>query len=107
MSEASVAKVKNIPSASLGGPGLADPHECSIAAIEALSGAVGVGMRLTSMQLEVSAKQVGQGAVAVRARVDKRTRSIAFASVEAVAGGEMVFRAQGLFGLVSTRAGGS
>jgi acyl-coenzyme A thioesterase PaaI-like protein len=100
MSEASVTEAKAVSAASLGGPGPADPQKCSAAALEALGEAVGAGMRLTSVQLDVSSKTLGSGEVSVRARVDKRTKSIAFASVEALAGEEMVFRAQALFGVV-------
>ena len=55
-------------------------------------------MRLTSMQLDVSSKALGQGNIEIRAGVDKQTKSIAFVSVEALSGEEMVFRAQALFG---------
>jgi hypothetical protein len=60
-------------------------------------------MRLTSLALELAAQPLGSGEVALATRVDKKTRSIVFASVEASAGGTLVFSAQGLF----SPAGGS
>jgi hypothetical protein len=97
MSEASTADVKAIPAAALGGPGRPDPARCSQAAIEALSHAAGPEMRLTQMQLDVSSRLLGQAEVSVRARIDKATRSIVFASVDASEGDDMIFRAQALF----------
>jgi hypothetical protein len=82
----------------LGGPGPADATLCSIAAVGILSASVGEAMRLASVQLEVSSKPVGEAPVVLRTKIDKRTKSIAFASVEALTGDEMVFRAQALFG---------
>ncbi|HEV7690259.1 MAG TPA: hypothetical protein VGO52_05530 [Hyphomonadaceae bacterium] len=82
----------------LGGPGPADATLCSIAALSVLSATVGEAMRLASVQLEVSSKPVGAAPVVVHTKIDKRTKSIAFASVEALTGDEMVFRAQALFG---------
>jgi hypothetical protein len=96
MSDASEART--ISADDLGGPGPADATMCSIAAISVLSAATGDTMRLSSMQLEVSSKPIGDAGVTVRTKIDKRTRSIAFASVEALTEDEMVFRAQALFG---------
>jgi hypothetical protein len=56
------------------------------------------GFRLTTMQIDLASRPVGASEVAIRVRIDKRTKSIVFASVEAMAGEQMVFRAQGLFG---------
>jgi hypothetical protein len=58
---------------------------------------------LTSLALELAAQPLGLGEVAITARVDKRTRAIVFASVEARAGDALAFSAHGLF----SPAGGS
>jgi hypothetical protein len=54
-------------------------------------------MRLTQIQLDMASHAIGQNEVTISTRIDKRTRSIVFASAEARAGGELVFRAQALF----------
>jgi hypothetical protein len=97
MSDVSTGDVTTVAGASLGGPGSPDAARCSLAAIEALSRVAGVDMRLTQIQLDVSSHAIGQNEVAINARIDKRTRSIVFASVEARAADELVFRAQALF----------
>jgi hypothetical protein len=104
MSDASTAETKNIPTAIVGGPGRPDPARCSLAAIEALTAVAGSDMALTQIQLDVSSHAIGQRNVEVRAKVDKRTRSIVFASVEALSGEEMVFRAQALLSRKSDSA---
>jgi len=98
--EADIIKVQ---AATLGGPGAVDPVRCSQAAIDALSRAAGSGLRLTSLALEVTAQCLGHDEIAMRTKVDKRTRAIVFASMEARAGDTLVFSAQGLF----SPAGGS
>jgi hypothetical protein len=97
MKDASTTDVKMVPAARLGGPGRPDPASCSLAAIEALAAVVGGDMGMTQIQLDVASRAVGQADVQVHAKIDKRTRSIVFASAEAQAGGEMIFRAQALF----------
>jgi hypothetical protein len=81
----------------LGGPGAPDPRECSGHAMIALGEAAGPEMRLTSLSLEVASHLLGDGEVALTIKVDKRARSIAFASVEARSGDKLVYSAQGLF----------
>lgn len=98
MSNAVTAEIKKLPAASLGGPGRPDPARCSLAAIEALTAVAGNDTALTQIQLDVSSRVLGLSDVHVRPKVDKRTRSIVFASVEALSGEEIVFRAQALFG---------
>ena len=66
-------------------------------AIDALSRIAGPDMAMTSLQLDVSSHSLGDGQAEILARIDKRTRSILFASAEANAGGEPIFRAQALF----------
>jgi hypothetical protein len=97
MSDAATADITTISAAALGGPGRPDAAKCSIAAIEALDRVAGVDMAVTQMQIDVSSLALGQGEVAIHARIDKRTKSILFASVDAHAGDQMVFRAQALF----------
>jgi hypothetical protein len=70
---------------------------CSQAAIEALSRVAGPEMKLTQIQIDLSSHAIGENGIAIRAQIDKRTRSIVFASAEATAGGAIVFRAQALF----------
>lgn len=82
---------------SLGGPGSPDPHKCSEHAMTALGQAAGVEMRLASLSLDVTSQELGETPVDVKVRVDKRARSIVFASIEARSEGRLVYSAQGLF----------
>jgi len=97
MSDASTADKTSVPAASLGAPGRPDPARCSLAAIEAFSRIAGPDLAMTSLQLDISSHTLGDGQAEILARIDKRTRSILFASVEANVGGELAFRAQALF----------
>lgn len=97
MSDATIQDKTNISGQELGGPGKPDPARCSQAAIAALSRIAGRDMRLAQVQLDMASREIGEGGVAVIARIDKRTRSILFASVEGRANDELVFRAQALF----------
>jgi hypothetical protein len=97
MSDTAAITEQKLQASRLGGPGPADPKLCSTAAIDALLQLAGADISLNSLQLEVSSKPLGLAEVVVGARIDKRTRSIAFVSCEAMSGDEMVFRAQGLF----------
>lgn len=69
---------------------------CAATAIAAM-GQVSGGLRMTSLALELASQDIRDGAVEIRTTVDKRTRSILFVSVEAWAGDQLVFTAQGLF----------
>ena len=89
--------VGRVSSLNVGGPGLPDPLHCSQAAAEALTMAAGAGLRLSSFSLDLAGHAVGEDDVTIRTRIEKRTRSIVFASVEARAGEAFVFSAQGLF----------
>ena len=97
MSAAAETSARFVSGASLGAPGSGDPARCSGAAIEALSGVAGPGFGMTSLALDVASAKLGPGEIEVRAQVDKRTRSIVFASAEAWQGEQLVFSAQGLF----------
>ena len=97
MSTAAETRARIVSGASLGAPGPADPERCSAVAIEALSHAAGEGFGMTSLSLDVASAKLGAGDVEIRARVEKRTWSIAFASAEAWLGEQLVFLAQGLF----------
>jgi hypothetical protein len=90
-------QVRHVSSASLGGPGLADSARCSQAAAEALATAAGPGLRLSSLSLDLAGHAMGRGDVEITTRIDKRTRAIVFASVEARVADALVFSAQGLF----------
>jgi len=98
MSDATIADKISVSGARLGAPGRPDPARCSLTAIEALSRIAGADMAMTSLQFDVSSHALTDGQVEILARIDKRTRSILFASVEARMGGALIFRAQALFG---------
>jgi len=97
MTDQMMATMKHVTGASLGGPGAPEPELCSRAAIAALAEAAGPGMRMTSLALDVASHAIGEGMVEVATTIDKRAKSIVFASVEARLGAAMVFSAQGLF----------
>ncbi len=81
----------------LGGPGAPDPQKCSAHALASLGAAAGVDMRLASLSLDVTSHELGEAPVSITVRVDKRARSIVFASIEARSDGRLVYSAQGLF----------
>jgi hypothetical protein len=97
MTDQTLASMKHVTGASLGGPGAPEPEECSRMAIAALEEAAGPEMRMTSLALDVASHVIGEGMVELTTTVDKRARSIVFVSVEARMGAAMVFSAQGLF----------
>ncbi|MEQ1781311.1 MAG: hypothetical protein ABMA14_08125 [Hyphomonadaceae bacterium] len=65
--------------------------------IALLGEAAGEGMRMASLALDLTTNALGERPVEVTVRIDKRARSIVFASAEARAGDDLVFTAQGLF----------
>ena len=81
----------------LGGPGAPDPQKCSEHAMLTLGEAAGADMRLASLSMDVTSHALGVAPVAIIVRVDKRARSIVFASIEARSDGRLVYSAQGLF----------
>ena len=81
----------------LGAPGAPDPSTCSAYAIRVLGDAAGADMRMASIALDVTSHTLGDEAVELSVRIDKRARSIVFASCEARAEGRLVFSAQALF----------
>lgn len=97
MSDQTLATLKQIPAAELGGPGAPDPELCAKAAIRALGEAAGTSFRMNSLALDVASHAIGAGMVEVATKTDKRARAIVFVSLEARMGGAMVFSAQGLF----------
>jgi hypothetical protein len=99
MSDNSPYEVR-ISSAQLGGPAAPDVTLCSAKVVELLSAAAGEGMRMASLSLDVTSFALGEAEVSVAVRVDKRARSIVFASAEARSGEQLVFSAQGLFSRV-------
>lgn len=62
-----------------------------------LGEAAGADMRLASLSLDVTSQALGEAPVSITVRVDKRARSIVFASIEARSDGRLVYSAQGLF----------
>ena len=86
-----------ISATGLGGPGAPDAQKCSEHAMNALGQAAGPEMRLASLSLDVTSQELGETPVAVMVSVDKRARSIVFASIEARSEGRLVYSAQGLF----------
>lgn len=101
MTDQTLATMKHVTNASLGGPGAPEPEQCSRAAIAALAEAAGPDMRMTSLALDVASHAIGEGMVELATRVEKRAKSIVFVSVDARMGASMVFSAQGLFSRVS------
>ena len=97
MTTTTVPDLRTIPATALGAPGAPDPARCSLVAIEALARSAGQGLRLTSIALDVASHPLSPGEVAIRTIVDKRSRSIVFASIDARLGNQLVFSAQGLF----------
>lgn len=89
-----------IPPSQLGGPGAPDVTRCSAKVVELLSAASGEGMRMASLSLDVTSFALGEAEVSISVRVDKRAKSIVFASAEARSGEQLVFSAQGLFSRV-------
>lgn len=86
-----------ISATGLGGPGAPDAQKCSEHAMNVLGQAAGPEMRLASLSLDVTSQELGETPVAVMVSVDKRARSIVFASIEARSEGRLVYSAQGLF----------
>lgn len=87
------------PSGQLGGPGAPDPALCAARAIALLGEVAGGDMRMSSLAIDVTSHPLGGQDVTIAVRVDRRTKSIVFASAEARAGNQLVFAAQGLFSL--------
>lgn len=81
----------------LGGPGAPDPQKCSQHAMQSLGEVAGTDMRLASLSLDVTSHALGDTPVSITVRVDKRARSIVFASIEARSDGRLVYSAQALF----------
>jgi len=100
MSDETLASMKHIPAADLGGPGSPVAEQCSATAIAMLGEAAGDEFRMTSLSLDVASHAIGVGMVEVATRIDKRAKAIVFASVEARMGSALVFSAQGLFSRV-------
>lgn len=99
--DAATSIKKTLNGAELGGPAAADPTLCSARVIALLSEAAGEGMRMASLALDVTTNVLGERSIEVMVRIDKRARSIVFASAEARAGDDLVFTAQGLFSRAS------
>lgn len=97
MSDLTLATMRHIPAADLGGPGSPEAALCSDTAIELLGDAAGEGFRMTSLSLDVASHAIGEGMVEVAVKIDKRAKAIVFASAEARMGSSLVFSAQGLF----------
>lgn len=57
-------------------------------------------MRVASLSLDIASHALGSDPVEAAVSVDKRAKSIVFASVEARAEGRLVYSAQGLFSRV-------
>lgn len=80
----------------LGGPGRADPSACALVAVRLLSGAA-ADLPLTSITVEMAAGRLEVGGdVVCEVRIDKRTRTVAFATLEARSGGALLFVARAL-----------
>lgn len=95
--EAADSLKRTLTSSDLGGPAAADPTLCSARVIALLGEIAGEGMRMTSLAMDVTTNALGARNVDVVLKLDKRAKSIVFASAEARAGDDLVFTAQGLF----------
>jgi hypothetical protein len=89
--------VSSCTPALLGGPGAPLPEKCSQHAMALLGEAAGEDMRLASLSIDVTSHPLGDAPVDVTVRIDKRARSIVFASIEARSDARLVYSAQGLF----------
>lgn len=95
---AQVVAMHSIGVEDLGGIGRADPARCANISIALLKQAVGDELALASLSLELGPAELRTGrAVDIRVSIDKRTRAVAFTTVEATTAGEMAFTARGLF----------
>ena len=101
MSDVTLATMKHIPAADLGGPGSPEAGLCSATAIDLLGEAAGEEFRMTSLSLDVASLAIGEGMVEIAVNVDKRAKAIVFVSAEARIGASLVFSAQGLFSRVA------
>ena len=99
--DASTSLKKTLNASELGGPSAADPTLCSARVIALLGDSVGEGMRMASLAIDVTTNVLGERPIEIVIRVDKRARSIVFASAEARVGDDLVFTAQGLFSRAS------
>lgn len=105
MTEAAVSGqiAMDVAAEALGGVGRADPALCAVMAIDVLGKVVGGDLGhselgLSSLSIDVAGGKLAPGQpVSVRAEIDKKTRAIVFATVEAHTGCELVFSARGLF----------
>jgi len=97
MSDQTLATLKQIPAAELGGPDAPDPELCAAVAIRALGETAGESFRMASLALDMASHAIGVGMIEISTTTDKRARAIVFVSLEARIGGAMVFSAQGLF----------
>lgn len=92
-----VTSTVEISSTDLGGPGAPDASRCSAQAIAVLGQAAGADMRISSLSMDVTSHTMSEGPVTITVSIDKRARSIVFASCEARSGETLVFSAQALF----------
>lgn len=77
--------------------GRPDPASCAALALRVLSDAA-APLPLSSVTVEMAAGQLEADAeVICEMRVDKRTRAVAFTTLEARSGGELLFVARALF----------
>jgi hypothetical protein len=82
----------------LGAPGRPDPRLCAGAALKTLAEAAGPDYALSSFSLDIAPVVIAANAnVRIEAKADKRTRSIAFLSLKALADEEIVFSARAVF----------
>ncbi|MDZ4760120.1 MAG: hypothetical protein SGJ21_03510 [Alphaproteobacteria bacterium] len=87
-----------LSSSMLGAPDRCEPVRCSQLAIEMLTRLAGPDMTMASFALDLSSTAPGAGrAVSLVSRSDKRTRQIAFLSLEATCDGVVVFGARAVF----------
>jgi hypothetical protein len=93
-----LAGALTVPAGDIGAPGRLDPARCATRAMELLCAAAGETMTLASFSLEMgSVEAVAGDDVAIHVATDKRTRAIAFLSLEGRIGAAVAFTARAVF----------
>jgi hypothetical protein len=87
-----------LTAAELGGAGRPDPNLCATTALRLLTEAAGQGYVLSSFSFDIAPTAIAADAkFEASISIDKRTRSIAFLSLKALAGPALVFSARAVF----------
>lgn len=86
-----------LDAAEIGGPGRPDPAACAVLAVRLLSEAA-APLPLSSITVEMASGKLAAGApLNCTVRIDKKTRTVAFTTLEARCENALVFAARALF----------